>query len=658
MLSMSGLAAALLVTACASTAPEAPAPTRILFIGNSLTSYNNLPGIVEAMGRARGVELEVHSVLRNNASVQDHWDEGTARRMVENERWDFVVFQHGPSASEDGRVALREAMALFAPKVRAAGGVPALYMVWPFASRRQDFDRVRETYALAAQDVGGLFLPAGEAWRAAWREDAAIELYLPDGLHPTPAGSYAAALVIYAGITGTSPIGLPATLTVPGATIELPPGVAAILQRGAQAALAAEAASQGSTLRTRADSAQAGRTAWRAAMRAYRADSFDVARRLGAEARAAWPAQPAYVHGLAALSARTGDAAEAARWLGAYADLGGGADISSDDDFAGVRDAPAVRAAAARAAANLAAHARSTVAFRVPGADNFPEGIACTSQRVCYVTSVRHGKVIRVDADGAATDAIRPGQDGVTGALAVALSGDGRTLWVTSAAIPHYAGYDAADSLVAAVHAFSLPSGKLLRRLAFPAGSGQHQPGDVFVARSGEIFVSDSRQPFLYRVPRSGDTLEVFATDPQFRSLQGVAESGNGRELYIADYSHGIFAIDRASRAVRAVPSPAGATVLGVDGLARHGNLLIGVQNGIAPPRVIGMQLSSDGARITQVELLDRNLPVADQPTIGSIVGKDFLYVANSHWEHYDDAGRLRPGARLAEATVLRLPLP
>jgi hypothetical protein len=179
MLSISGVAAGLLVAACASTAPEAPAPTRVLFIGNSLTSYNNLPGIVEAMGRARGVELDVHSVLRNNASVQDHWDEGTARRMVENGRWDFVIFQHGPSASEDGRIALREAMALFAPKVRAAGGVPALYMVWPFATRPQDLDRVRETYALAAQDANGLFLPAGEAWRAARREDAGIELGLP-----------------------------------------------------------------------------------------------------------------------------------------------------------------------------------------------------------------------------------------------------------------------------------------------------------------------------------------------------------------------------------------------------------------------------------------------------------------------------------------------
>jgi DNA-binding beta-propeller fold protein YncE len=659
MMCLSGYAAVLLLAACASTAPEPrPEPLHVLFIGNSLTSYNDLPRIVEAMGRARGVELDVHSVVRNNASVQDHWDEGTAVRMVESRRWDFVVFQHGPSASEEGRVALREAMALFAPKVRAAGGVSALYMVWPFASRPQDFDRVRETYALAAQDVSGLFLPAGEAWRAAWREDAGIQLYLPDGLHPTPAGSYAAALVIYAGITRTSPVGLPAELDVRGTRLAIAPGTAAVLQRGAAAALAAEAEPQSSTgPRTRADSAQAARTAWRAAMRAYRADSFAVARELGARARAAWPTQPAYVYGLAALSARTGDAAEAARWLAAYAELGAGADVTTDDDFAAVRGSAAVRAAAARVLANRSPAARSSVAFRIPGADVFPEGIACTAARDCYVTSIRHGKVIRVDRNGRASDLLTPGQDGLTGALAVALSRAGNELWVTSAAIPQWAAYAAADSARAAVHAFALPSGKLVRRLAFPAGSGRHQPGDVFVARNGEVFVSDSRQPFIYRVPAEGDTLEVFATDPLFRSLQGIAESVDGGRLYVADYSHGILAVDRATRAVRPVPSPDGATVLGVDGLIRHGDRLVGLQNGIAPPRVIGMRLSGDGARITAVELLDRHLPLADQPTIGAVVGNELFYVANSQWEHYDDAGRPKAGTQLREAVVLRLPL-
>lgn len=657
----SALALAALAFACAATTEPAP-PLRVLFVGNSLTAYNDLPGIVAAFGRARDVPLDVHSVVRGGASLVDHLAEGTASRLLTTERWDIVIFQHGPSASEDGRIALRDGMAGFAPLVRASGGRPALYMVWPFASQPELFDRVRETYQLAASDVDGLFLPAGEAWRAAWRENPDLELYLPDGLHPTPAGSYAAALVIYAGITGTSPLGLPGRLTVGSSELEIPVAQTAVLQRAAAAAIAAFVPSptavrplpdRSSTL----DSARVARTAWRAAMQAYRHDSFPVARAHAARARAAWPMQAAYVYGLAALSARSGDAVEAARWLGAYADLGLGADIATDDDFAPVRSRPELHAAATRAAANLQPRARSQVAFRIADAGLFPEGISCARDGNCYVASVHRRKVVRIGKGGAAKDFVPSARDGLLGALATAVSADGRLVWVTSAAIPQMEGYTSGDSLAAAVHAFDRASGRLVRRLTFPSGAGAHVPGDVYAAADGEVFVSDSRKAVIYRVPSQGDVLEVFAEDSLLRSPQGVAESSDGRHLYVADYSHGVLAIDRRTRAVRPLAAPHGATVLGIDGLARHGRSLIGIQNGVRAPRVIAMALSRDGLGITRVDLLDRNLPIADQPTIGALAGDDFLYVANSQWEQYDDAGNLRPGAVLSEPVVLRLPL-
>jgi len=55
--------------------------------------------------------------------------------------------------------------------------------------------------------------------------------------------------------------------------------------------------------------------------------------------------------------------------------------------------------------------------------------------------------------------------------------------------------------------------------------------------------------------------------------------------------------------------------------------------------------------------VLDRHLPVADEPTIGAIAGDRFVYVANSQWEKYDDQGRLEAGARLTPPVLLELPL-
>jgi hypothetical protein len=93
--------------------------------------------------------------------------------------------------------------------IRRSSARPALYMVWPSSSRRGDFDRVRDSYSLSASDIDGVFIPAGEAWRAAWRRDAAIALYGDDGFHPTPQASYLAALVIAGALTGREPASLP-----------------------------------------------------------------------------------------------------------------------------------------------------------------------------------------------------------------------------------------------------------------------------------------------------------------------------------------------------------------------------------------------------------------------------------------------------------------
>jgi len=68
-------------------------------------------------------------------------------------------------------------------------------------------------------------LPAGEAWRAAWRRDSTLALYGPDAFHPSILGTYVAALVIYGGLTGRSPLGLPARLQpLSGVLVDVPPG--------------------------------------------------------------------------------------------------------------------------------------------------------------------------------------------------------------------------------------------------------------------------------------------------------------------------------------------------------------------------------------------------------------------------------------------------
>lgn len=154
------------------------------------------------------------------------------------------MLQQGPSSLPESRALLIDYTRRFAGEIRAAGATPALYAVWPSLSRSGDFDRASESYRLAAEEVDGVLLPAGEAWRAAWRADPDLQLYAADGLHPSVAGTYAAALVIYAGLLNRSPVGAPSTLNLRnGAVVRIDPAVAAVPQRAAAVALAGDGGS-------------------------------------------------------------------------------------------------------------------------------------------------------------------------------------------------------------------------------------------------------------------------------------------------------------------------------------------------------------------------------------------------------------------------------
>ena len=97
------------------------------------------------------------------------------------------------------------------------------------------FSGVSESYLSAAKAVGGLILPVGEAWLSAVRMDLEMILYSQDGFHPSIAGSYLAALVIYEKMYGQTPVGLPAKLSLrSGTTVDIPARDAEILQQGAK----------------------------------------------------------------------------------------------------------------------------------------------------------------------------------------------------------------------------------------------------------------------------------------------------------------------------------------------------------------------------------------------------------------------------------------
>lgn len=173
------------------------ADLRVLFIGNSLTYTNNMPAMVAQLAAARGRSFAHGTAAQPNFSLEDHWAAGIAG-LIQEQRADVVVMQQGPSSLPSNQAHLAHWAQQLAPVIRAAGGEPALLMVWPDASRISAFDDVHTAYRDAAEAVNGIWLPAGEAWRSGWRIDPTLPAYGGDGFHPSAVGSLAAALTVYA----------------------------------------------------------------------------------------------------------------------------------------------------------------------------------------------------------------------------------------------------------------------------------------------------------------------------------------------------------------------------------------------------------------------------------------------------------------------------
>lgn len=211
-----------------------PPPARVLFLGNSLTYSNDLPRMVQTLATQAGEVLEVEQITLAGAALEDLYRGSDALERIAHGRFDVVVLQQGPSSLAASQAQLRHWARAFNGPIRSSGARPALYMVWPEEARSHVFDAVRVSYAQAAADIGGSFLPAGESWRSAWRMEPRLPLYAEDRFHPSVLGSYAAAATLFAGLYERSPVGLPAVLVLrDGPILALDPGVSRRLQQAA-----------------------------------------------------------------------------------------------------------------------------------------------------------------------------------------------------------------------------------------------------------------------------------------------------------------------------------------------------------------------------------------------------------------------------------------
>ncbi len=188
----------------------------ILFVGNSYTYFWNLPQSVQAMAASQNLPYVMRQSTSGGTNLGQHWRGEKSLQTVSNMEsgaYDAIILQdHSLQAINHP-----DSLLIYATKLAALVSDNdtrvLLYMTWAREWNPYMLNIIQAEYIRAADAIDAELIPVGIAWQQARTLRHDLKLFHPDGSHPSPAGTYLTACVVYAVLTGMSPVGLPPRLT-------------------------------------------------------------------------------------------------------------------------------------------------------------------------------------------------------------------------------------------------------------------------------------------------------------------------------------------------------------------------------------------------------------------------------------------------------------
>jgi hypothetical protein len=385
----------------------------------------------------------------------------------------------------------------------------------------------------------------------------------------------------------------------------------------------------------------------------------EVLLQIGAEMPSA---TPIYMLRMASVETHLGNKTEALKWMNRYADTRLTYDVTKDDDLKPLAGDKDFQAIAARMAAETQPIARAGLACTLPLADLMPEDLTYDPpSRTFIVSSIQHHTLYRVSMPKAG--------NGDCGLQEIPLEPSARRwptsavsfdpkrnlLWMTTAAFPGFSGFPEQDQGKTSLLAINSATGKVIRRFDLE-GNPTGLFGDMSISADGTVYVTDGLGGGVYRVSGNLETAKLQKVADGLFSPQTPVPAGDGKRLFVADYSIGIAVINLASGKIQYLPYPQDAAVTGLDGLYLTGDSLIGVQNGTNPVRIIRLRLNPTQTAITSLEVIEQASPRMGEPTHAIEVSGMIYVTANVGWGKIDDQGKLKAGEQFTNPILLRFP--
>ena len=206
---------------------------RVLFLGNSFTYINDLPEIINEVANSMGDTLDYDSNTPGNYTFQEHSKNNESLSKIMEGNWDFVVLQ----GSQLPSFPINQVEVEVFPYVHYLDSVINVYnicgetmfymtwgkkngdasncIIWPPVCTYEGMDDlIQDRYMMMAVSNKAVVSPVGAVWRYIREHYPSIELYVEDEIHPSKAGSYAAACCFYAAIFRNDPSLIPYDYTL------------------------------------------------------------------------------------------------------------------------------------------------------------------------------------------------------------------------------------------------------------------------------------------------------------------------------------------------------------------------------------------------------------------------------------------------------------
>ncbi len=355
-------------------------------------------------------------------------------------------------------------------------------------------------------------------------------------------------------------------------------------------------------------------------------------------------------------AAGMGDDATTLRWLDRLAEVGMDDELDPDD-FGAFASTPAYRERAARFAAKAPPIGRAQRTSELQCADLLPEGTAWDpKRRELLVSSGRRRTVVAVDAQGRCRDVVPQADAGLMAVLGMTVDPASDSLWVASTAAPFMIDRKPGDAGRALLSRIDLAKGRVVAMHALP---GPGMLNDLARGADGSIYVTESQGGTIYRLAPGATSLARILLPDAFESPNGIIMLATG-ELLVADFDGLALVAAPGSDAprVRRLSTPGDLYLGGIDGLARDGSRIVGIQNLVGRTRIWSLAIDLANDRVTRADVVMRGHPDLRNPTTGVIVGDRLLFIADTKLQAATPDGALTPlptgrtGHRVLEVLV------